>query len=101
MHWFWRGLIAFVAGWGVNILMLVPTIVVVGTLSMQAAVPMIRIISIVRLSLTLVATIAVYGMLTRRSDARRIFERETCCRRCGYVLRGISEPRCPECGERI
>ena len=26
---------------------------------------------------------------------------ETHCRRCGYILRGISEPRCPECGERI
>ena len=29
------------------------------------------------------------------------FERETRCRQCGYILRGISEPRCPECGERI
>ncbi len=23
------------------------------------------------------------------------------CRKCRYVLRGLSEPRCPECGERI
>lgn len=23
------------------------------------------------------------------------------CRKCGYTLRGISEPRCPECGEVI
>ena len=23
------------------------------------------------------------------------------CRRCGHVLRGLSEPRCPECGEAI
>ena len=22
------------------------------------------------------------------------------CRRCGYILRGLTEPRCPECGER-
>jgi hypothetical protein len=28
-------------------------------------------------------------------------EIETCCRRCDYILRGIPEPRCPECGERI
>ena len=28
-------------------------------------------------------------------------ERETCCRKCLYILRGITEPRCPECGERI
>ena len=26
---------------------------------------------------------------------------ETRCRSCGYILRGITEPRCPECGERI
>jgi hypothetical protein len=23
------------------------------------------------------------------------------CRRCGYILKGLSEPRCPECGEHI
>ena len=27
--------------------------------------------------------------------------RETRCRKCRYILRGITEPRCPECGERI
>jgi len=26
---------------------------------------------------------------------------DTRCRKCNYVLRGISELRCPECGERI
>ena len=26
---------------------------------------------------------------------------ETRCRLCGYILRGLSEPRCPECGEKI
>lgn len=26
---------------------------------------------------------------------------ETRCRKCRYILRGITEPRCPECGERI
>jgi hypothetical protein len=26
---------------------------------------------------------------------------ETRCRKCGYILRGITEPRCSECGERI
>jgi hypothetical protein len=23
------------------------------------------------------------------------------CLKCGYILKGITEPRCPECGERI
>ncbi len=26
---------------------------------------------------------------------------ETRCRKCKYILRGLSEPRCSECGERI
>ena len=26
---------------------------------------------------------------------------ETRCRKCRYILRGISEPRCPECGTPI
>jgi len=26
---------------------------------------------------------------------------ETRCRKCGYILRGIPEPRCSECGEII
>ena len=37
-------------------------------------------------------------VLTRpwvRSDSN------TRCRRCDYILHGITEPRCPECGERI
>jgi hypothetical protein len=32
---------------------------------------------------------------------RRRGDGETRCRRCGHILRGLSEPRCPECGERI
>lgn len=30
-----------------------------------------------------------------------IGEGEPRCRRCRHMLRGISEPRCPECGETI
>ncbi len=28
-------------------------------------------------------------------------DRETRCRKCAYILRGLTEPRCPECGEKI
>jgi hypothetical protein len=28
-------------------------------------------------------------------------DRHTYCGHCGYILKGITEPRCPECGERI
>ena len=26
---------------------------------------------------------------------------ETRCRKCGYILKGLRDPVCPECGERI
>ena len=26
---------------------------------------------------------------------------ETLCRRCGYALRGLAKPQCPECGEHV
>lgn len=101
MHWFWRALIAFGAGWGVHFLAQFAILFVVRTRSIQAAVPFVQVITIAGFSLCLVVSLTVYGVLTRRTDARRIYARETCCRQCGYVLRGISEPRCPECGERI
>jgi len=31
----------------------------------------------------------------------RIADGHTRCRRCSHILRGLSEPVCPECGERI
>jgi len=39
--------------------------------------------------------------LLMRGCIRTCQDGETRCRKCGYILRGISEPRCPECGESI
>jgi len=33
--------------------------------------------------------------------ALRSIPPETRCRKCGYILKGITEPRCSECGEQI
>jgi hypothetical protein len=45
-----------------------------------------------------VATLASYflarRLLWRPSEQRR----DTVCRKCGYNLTGLTEPRCPECG---
>ncbi|MHC4800425.1 MAG: hypothetical protein ACYTF1_27610, partial [Planctomycetota bacterium] len=49
----------------------------------------------------LVIFFTTYGLLTRYYSPEKIQERETRCRKCGYILRGITEPRCPECGEKI
>jgi hypothetical protein len=46
-----------------------------------------------------IIAVAIYGGLTHRFARRS--DGEVRCRKCGYILRGISEPRCPECGERI
>jgi hypothetical protein len=46
-------------------------------------------------------TLSAYGLLTRLFDRRHVPMGESLCRRCGHILRGITEPRCPECGERI
>ena len=43
---------------------------------------------------------ACFGWLLLYLSERR-GDNETRCRKCGYILRGLSEPRCPECGERI
>ncbi len=47
---------------------------------------------------SLVCCFVVFDFLARRAD--RAAE-ESCCRRCGHILRGLSKPRCPECGEAI
>ncbi|MHC4442741.1 MAG: transcription elongation factor SPT4 [Planctomycetota bacterium] len=48
-----------------------------------------------------VLPIAVYVLLTRAYGPQKVLEQETRCRKCQYILRGITEPRCPECGEKI
>lgn len=47
--------------------------------------------------------VAIIGLmyLAYRMVRKRSLDLETRCRKCGYILRGITEPRCPECGERI
>jgi len=46
----------------------------------------------------LVAVLA-YVLLTVRYG-RALYDQPR-CRKCGYMLRGLSRPQCPECGEHI
>lgn len=48
----------------------------------------------------MVICLSVYGILSYCLSPNNQ-DNETRCRQCGYILRGITEPRCPECGERI
>jgi hypothetical protein len=49
----------------------------------------------------LLVTLGTYGVLTRMFGPKPSGLGETRSRKCNYILCGISEPRCPECGERI
>lgn len=96
LHWFWRAAIAVLVGSGVNIAINVG----LARLLPEAAygsTPLFVALALVRVTIPVVA----YGLLTYWLGARTPADRETRCRGCGYILRGISEPRCPECGERI
>jgi hypothetical protein len=50
--------------------------------------------------LALVA-LGTFGVLTKLVGPKTPGDGHTRCRKCSYILRGITEPRCPECGERI
>ncbi len=45
-----------------------------------------------------VVAVATYGLLRRGAVPGDGYLH---CLKCGYILKGITEPRCPECGERI
>ncbi|MHC4442524.1 MAG: hypothetical protein ACYTF1_24085 [Planctomycetota bacterium] len=49
----------------------------------------------------IVISLVTYYFIVRRYRPKWLCDGETRCRKCQYILRGISEPRCPECGERI
>ena len=93
MHWFWRATIAVVA---YDILALVFIFIITPALN-EAFV--FYVFSWVVLPFIMVA---VYGLLTRYYHPKRLFlDGETRCRKCGYILKGIKEPICSECGEKI
>ena len=54
----------------------------------------------ISLPVLVIALVTCY-FVARRYGPVWQYDGETRCRRCKYILRGISEPRCPECGERI
>ena len=111
LHWFWRAAIAIVvacgyAGVSVTVTEDVHeaaaetiTVALRGQLgsSWQFGVG----IALAWFLPVLLIAFAVYGLVTWRFGPRGPIDNETRCRECGYILRGISEPRCPECGERI
>ena len=50
------------------------------------------------LVVTSLTTVGAFYVLGARSSPQ---DGHTYCGHCGYILKGITEPRCPECGEQI
>src|SRR5262245_61590981 len=110
MHWFWRAIIAIAAACVFAMLRLFPashpmmpgvtlflsTPGILGHLFDYVVGPNYELVrqAIVFGSIAAMA-IAVFGALGWGFPVNRL-STETRCRKCGYILRGISEPRCPE-----
>ncbi len=95
LHWFWRATIAI----GVGIVWMIAFAYYV--FHWLAFLPIFLEIAVGGVAL-LIIPVAIYGLLTRYYHPNRLFlEPETRCRKCHYILRGIREPICSECGERI
>ncbi len=45
--------------------------------------------------------VAVFALLTQWFGPAQRADSHCRCRRCDYILNGLSQPRCPECGESI
>jgi len=100
--WFWRAIIGSVTGAFAYLLIQgtsrVCTAAIYGWNIRDAL--MITVYSSLLLMPFLFTAVAAYSWVTRRFGPEPL-PRQTQCRKCGYNLRGIREPRCPECGERI
>ena len=57
--------------------------------------PLIAALSIF-LSGPTITTVFLYALTPRETK-----DGHTRCGKCGYILKGLTEPRCSECGERI
>ncbi len=108
MHWFWRATIAVGLGTAIARLALLPLELlgreVARHLTAARVIDIGTAYEIERSAIFFLpgalAAILVYGLLTAIWP-RPHPEPDTRCRKCRYILRGISAPRCPECGERI
>ena len=108
MHWFWRAVIAL--GIGVQLAAPIRGMITIWFVSLmqqpmgpgsQALHGALGIGAFgVGIGTVALSTVAVYMFLGWLMESQAA-GRHTRCRKCNYILRGITEPRCPECGERI
>ena len=96
MHWFWRATIAVVPGSAFGL-----SFYYIGQLWGKLWPTWgMEIVTLLMFPLATFISVAYFARLTRQFGPRTI-DTETRCRKCGYILRGIPDPRCSECGEWI
>jgi hypothetical protein len=114
LHWFWRGAIAFLAGltalavcWYLQVVTTVPLLeelrfTMTIAVSQWAGSPTagLMVPAVILGIPTVTMTLGVRWLLSRYLGDEPI-RGESHCRRCNHILRGLSQPRCPECGEAI
>ena len=102
MHWAWRAAIAVGVAWAWSVIWRIRMTYashlagqwvedVLGTRGWTSLIVTLGI----DVALPALVAVITYALLSLRVDP------ETRCRKCHYILRGITEPRCPECGEAI
>jgi hypothetical protein len=108
MHWFWRAAIAVGVGWMSFVLCaasFVSSWQTVDSVWKQWIGIMLvadnHTFSFILLCIVPAGLMALAGFGMATLVGNPSSHRETRCRKCNYILRGITEPRCPECGEAI
>jgi hypothetical protein len=110
LHWLWRGAIALVLGLSFAMLFLTRVAdplywtarqirrLLPAHLATDAVTEMLEVTFL--LWVPILAALIAHGLLARWFGPPSA-DGEPHCRRCDHILRGLSEPRCPECGEAI
>ena len=111
MHWFWRAAIACGCSYVLFLLLLQVAdrirlgfhYLIVGIFGFPENLYGFVNMGLPMMLMWVVALIppVLLGIFVFHGVSRRIPDPETRCRKCQYILRGITEPRCPECGEKI
>ena len=109
MHWFWRAVITFVVVIGFEVWYFAYGWNALWNLAYQSFQRwdllnwkwVTNVCAVFAGLPILLVALLTYGILRYLFTRRVIADGETRCRKCEYILRGITEPRCPECGERI
>ena len=101
MHWFWRGAIAVIPGIMCCLFFWLWQVWDIESLARNEDLTLAVILgSLLRVVFFSALALITFAVLTRQYRPTTSVP-ETRCRKCHYILKGITEPRCPECGEGI